>query len=134
MLHGLCNMTDRGNITASTRRYVYCTDGGSENRAKNHHALNYTLVDAGVFEEVLWGRLPPHHSHDFVDRVFSAVESWLGSASHRGCNTPWDLRNYLLESFAHADSQYAGTDVQVRTHPPTPPRTHIYNIGGQFNT
>jgi len=60
-----------GKVTEHTRTYIHGTDGGSENRAKLTHAMAYMLlVEYGVFDEVLWCRLPPNHSHDFVDRVF----------------------------------------------------------------
>eukprot|EP00965_Chrysotila_dentata_P178183 5885218-Pleurochrysis_carterae.AAC.1 len=45
------------------------------------HALHSTLVHRGVFDEILWARLPPDHSHEEIDRLFSTIEEWLRSPS-----------------------------------------------------
>jgi hypothetical protein len=112
-LHSLRSMIERGFITSTTRRYIHSTDGGSENRNKITHDLYYMLVLHGVFDEIIWARLPPSHSHDFVDRVFSAVEDWLHNSSHRGCPTPRALRDFLTSRFDNTDSKYAGIDVLI---------------------
>jgi len=44
------------------------------------------LVKYGVFHEIVWYRLTPSHSHDFVDRVFLAVEQWLTDSPPRRVN------------------------------------------------
>lgn len=106
MLLAICSCIKIGRVTKKTRTYVHSTDGGSENRSKLMHALNYLLVSFGVFDQVLWVRLPPNHSHDFVDRVFSAIEKWMDDASHAGCFNPWDLRDYLYKRFASESSAY----------------------------
>mmetsp|Transcript_26037 Transcript_26037/g.82506 ORF Transcript_26037/g.82506 Transcript_26037/m.82506 type:complete len:408 (-) Transcript_26037:15-1238(-) len=106
-------MMQLGRITARTRRFVHATDGGSENRAKLAHAISYLLVLFGVFDEVQWVRLPPGHSHDFVDRIFSAIEEWMQDPSHCGCATPFALRNYLMRRFMSERSKYAGTNVAI---------------------
>jgi hypothetical protein len=74
LLHGLADMMDRKCITSSKRHFVRGTDGGSENRSKVMHGVHAMLVQFGVFDTITWARLPPSHSHDFVDRVFSAIE------------------------------------------------------------
>eukprot|EP00962_Isochrysis_galbana_P037319 scaffold13002_cov125-Isochrysis_galbana.AAC.14 len=86
MLHGICNCIDKAKVIAATRTYIHATDGGSENRSKLMHAMNYVLV--------IWCRLPPNHSHDYVDRVFSAVEQWLTDPGHPqpGAFTPWEMQ------------------------------------------
>eukprot|EP00965_Chrysotila_dentata_P006742 220812-Pleurochrysis_carterae.AAC.1 len=45
--------------------------GGSENVSFVMHALHATLVQRGAFDEIVWARLPPDHSHDAIDRFFS---------------------------------------------------------------
>ena len=41
------------------------------------HALHATLVERGIFDEIIWMRLPPDHSHDEIDRFFSLIEAEL---------------------------------------------------------
>jgi hypothetical protein len=112
-LQAICNCIDMGKVTEYTRTYIHATDGGSENRAKLTHAMGYMLVEYGVFDEVLWCRLPPNHSHDLVDRVFSAIETWLKDVSYPGCHTIFELREYLLRKFASPDSKYHKTAVVI---------------------
>lgn len=112
-LQALCNCIDRHAITVHTRKYIHATDGGSENRAKLTHAMAYMLVQYGAFDEVLWCRLPPNHSHDFVDRVFSAIETWLKDVSYKGCQTLWELRDYLLRKFSSETTKYHNTPVII---------------------
>ena len=113
MLHGILNCMDRGKVTPSTRTYIHCTDGGSENPANLMHAMNYVLVHYGVFDTVVWCRLPPNHSHDFVDRVFSAIETWLADMSWNGAFSLWELRDYLYQRFAHERSAYSNVNVAI---------------------
>jgi len=86
---------------------------GSENRCKDHHALNWVLVKFGVFDKVIWCRLPLSHSHDFVDRVFSAIEAWLEDNTYDGCFHLFALREFLLKKFASSDSEYKNLDVAI---------------------
>jgi len=74
VLNGLANVFDSGLIPATKRTFVRGTDGGSENRCKVGHGMNAMLVQVGVVDCLLWARLPPNHSHNAVDRMFSAVE------------------------------------------------------------
>jgi len=115
MLLGLCNCIKLGKVTAVTRTYIHATDGGSENRAKLMHALNYMLVKFGVVDEIVGCRLPPSHSHDYVDRVFLAVEQWLTDPGQGGsCYTPWEMRAFLLRKFATSPG-YKDHNVAVET-------------------
>jgi hypothetical protein len=113
MLLGICNMINLRKVTADTRTYVHATDGGSENRCKDHHALNWVLVKFGVFDKIIWCRLPPSHSHNFVDRIFSAIEAWLEDNTYDGCFHLFALREFLLKKFASSDSEYKNLDVVI---------------------
>eukprot|EP00965_Chrysotila_dentata_P175280 5785824-Pleurochrysis_carterae.AAC.1 len=43
--------------------------GGSENVSFVMHGLHAILVHRGAFDEIVWSRLPPDHSHDAIDRT-----------------------------------------------------------------
>eukprot|EP00965_Chrysotila_dentata_P168846 5575474-Pleurochrysis_carterae.AAC.1 len=59
------------------------------------HALHATLVHRGVFDEIVWARLPPDHSHDAIDRFFSVIERWLRAETCPEVCTPWELLEFL---------------------------------------
>jgi hypothetical protein len=51
LLQGICNMMKPDRVKAATRHYIHSTDGGSENRCKHHHALNWMLFKFGIFDK-----------------------------------------------------------------------------------
>jgi len=117
VLNGLANMFDSGLIPATKRTFMRGTDGGSENRCKVGHGMNAMLVQVSVVDCLLWARLPPNHSHDAVDRMFSAVEKWLSSSAtdYTGCFTPWDMKQYLEAKFKSTNSAYKDVAVSIDT-------------------
>eukprot|EP00965_Chrysotila_dentata_P179340 5922055-Pleurochrysis_carterae.AAC.2 len=89
--------------------------GGSENVNFTMHALHATLVHRGIFDEILWARLPPDHSHEEIDRLFSTVEDILSSpcCPEFGCVS--DLIAYLHEQLTK--TEYARMSVsKVQEH------------------
>eukprot|EP00965_Chrysotila_dentata_P065287 2163573-Pleurochrysis_carterae.AAC.1 len=65
------------------------------------HALHATLVHRGVFDEILWARLPPDHSHEEIDRLFSTIEDWLKQCPEFG--TVSELIKYLRIKLAASE-------------------------------
>jgi hypothetical protein len=51
--------------------------------------------------------LPPSHSHEFVDQVFSAIEEWLHDTGYDGCLDIFALRAYLRKKFGSGTSKYS---------------------------
>eukprot|EP00965_Chrysotila_dentata_P137285 4541089-Pleurochrysis_carterae.AAC.1 len=74
--------------------------GGSENVSFVMHALHATLVHRGAFDEIVWARLPPDHSHAAIDRFFSVIERWLGAETCPEICTPWQLVGFLRKKLA----------------------------------
>eukprot|EP00965_Chrysotila_dentata_P174353 5755893-Pleurochrysis_carterae.AAC.1 len=66
-------------------------------------ALHATLVHRGVFEEIIWARLPPDHSHDTIDRFFLVIERWLRAEGCTEIATPWMLLKYQREKLAQSN-------------------------------
>lgn len=64
------------------------------------HALHATLVERGIFDEIVWARLPPDHSHDDIDRFFSVCEKILGKQAVDECGSLWGLIKLLRVELA----------------------------------
>eukprot|EP00965_Chrysotila_dentata_P140309 4638583-Pleurochrysis_carterae.AAC.1 len=64
------------------------------------HALHATLVHCGVFDEIIWARLPPDHSRDAIDRFAFVIERWLRAEGCPEICTPWQLEQFLREKLA----------------------------------
>ena len=77
-----------------------CTDSGSDNDAKETHALHIQLISRGVLEKLVWVRLPPKHSHNLADRVNSMVKEqiWPQRGTGGGCKAPWDMEAIIANA------------------------------------
>lgn len=73
------------------------TDSGSDNDAKEAHALHVHLVSIGAVQKLVWLRLRPKHSHNLADRINSMCKEqiWPQKGSGGGCMAPWDMQDIL---------------------------------------
>eukprot|EP00965_Chrysotila_dentata_P149968 4952799-Pleurochrysis_carterae.AAC.1 len=90
-------------LRAFTLTIIRNSQGGSENVNFSMHALHATLVKRGVFDEIIWARLPPDHSHEEIDRLFSTIESWLNSESCSEFGCVSELVTYLRGKLAKSE-------------------------------
>eukprot|EP00965_Chrysotila_dentata_P222487 6193003-Pleurochrysis_carterae.AAC.1 len=77
------------------------------------HALHCCLVEERVFDEIVWARLPPDHSHDAIDQLFSVLEAWLGLSTCPDLDTLWEQLAYLRRKLA--GSEYACNKIELMT-------------------
>ena len=77
-----------------------CTDSGSDNDAKEAHALHFELVSRGAVQKLTWLRMRPKHSHNYADRVNSMVKEVMHpkSGSGGGCCAPWDMEDIVKKA------------------------------------
>ena len=76
------------------------TDSGSDNDAKEAHALHVQLVSRGILQKLIWVRQPPKHSHNLADRVNSMVKEciWPKKGTGGGCRAPWDMEDIVAKA------------------------------------
>ena len=84
------------------------TDSGSDNDAKEAHALHVHLVAVGVVQKIVWIRLRPKHSHNLADRVNSMVKEqiWPQRGTGGGCMAPWDMEHVLRRAVSSQRGQF----------------------------
>eukprot|EP00965_Chrysotila_dentata_P022328 738650-Pleurochrysis_carterae.AAC.1 len=66
-MNTLTRLMQKGKLPNAKRRLVRGSDGGSENVDFTLHGLHATLVHRRIFNEIIWARLPPDHSHEEID-------------------------------------------------------------------
>eukprot|EP00965_Chrysotila_dentata_P063092 2090347-Pleurochrysis_carterae.AAC.1 len=98
-VHSLYRLIQQGKIIDKVSRIVRQTDGGSDNVAWVTHAIHFTLVKVGAFDEVVWIRLEPGHSHNPQDQTFATTKSiflpFRGGGT--GCASPFEMEARLVE-------------------------------------
>eukprot|EP00965_Chrysotila_dentata_P153496 5073301-Pleurochrysis_carterae.AAC.1 len=62
--YSLYRLIEQGRLDPSVKYIVRQTDGGSDNVTWVTHAVHYTLVREGAFNQIDWIRLKPGHSHN----------------------------------------------------------------------
>jgi hypothetical protein len=102
-ISALTRMMLLGSITPAKRRLIRGSEGGSEHVNFTLHVLHCQLVHEGVFDEIVWARLPPDHSHDIIDRLWSVLEGWLGHPSCPRQETLHEMLEYLRNKLASTD-------------------------------
>jgi len=95
LLSGIYEMSRQGTLGDV---FIRLTDSGPDNDALVTHQVHASLIHYGVFQQVIWVRLEPKHSHNMSDRTFSMIKEtvWPRSgALEGGCAAPWDLERVI---------------------------------------
>ena len=103
----LFNMVQAGLLTKETTDIFRGSDGGAELVSLTNHGV-HIMVARRTQKIITWGRLPPNHSHEGVDRFFSWMEGLLTNPANSGCATFWDLLE-LLKSAHRKSTGYKDT-------------------------
>eukprot|EP00965_Chrysotila_dentata_P235202 6200614-Pleurochrysis_carterae.AAC.2 len=97
--------------------------GVSENKAFFMHALHATFVHRGVFDEIIWARLPPDHSHKVIGQFSLVIERLLRAEGCQKIATPWVLPKFLRKA----------SSVKVSARPGTLTKVHFLLVKVAFN-
>eukprot|EP00965_Chrysotila_dentata_P236268 6201221-Pleurochrysis_carterae.AAC.1 len=86
-------------MAQTVTRIIRQTDGGSDNVAWITHGVHYMLVQEGVFDEIIWVRLGPGHSHNLQDQTFSTSRSifYPRRGLGPGCASPQQFETMLVD-------------------------------------
>lgn len=114
---GLTNLTmaiwrafEIGRLKPNVTRLLRHTDGGSDNVTHVTHIFHWLLVYLGIFQEVIWFRFEPGHSHtEIADRLFSLMKRTFqtdSSARVTGVGSFADLEKKLRQTFAQCPEDF----------------------------
>lgn len=89
------------------RDVIRLTDSGPDNDAKETHAFHWQLVHDGAVQKVVWISLPPKHSHNHSDRLYSMIKDviWPSRGSGGGCRAPLDLEPIIQRAMRSQSGQ-----------------------------
>eukprot|EP00965_Chrysotila_dentata_P081764 2699149-Pleurochrysis_carterae.AAC.1 len=92
-------LIEQSKLESRVERIIRQTDGGNDNVTWVTHALHYTLVHEGAFNQINWIRLKPGQSQNKQDRVFSLCKSivYPKRGMGPGCKSPLESEAMLSE-------------------------------------